>query len=825
MISVPLNDGWTVSPKRGLFDGLSGELAPAERVTLPHDAMLGLPRSADAPSGSHSGYFPGGAVEYTRTLELGARAGDGTATPDAVHTLVFDGVYRDAMVFVNDSFAAQSPSGYSRFAVRLDPFLRFDGPNEIRVEARAHRDSRWYSGLGIHRNVALVTGPLVHIALDGVRVSTPGVDDDGALIVAETTVVNDSLRTRTVFVSTAINDPDGAVIAEGRSPLTLLAGESGVVRERLWVEAPERWSPDSPALHTATATLSAADDGAPSDDTTTVTFGVRRVQLDPRHGLRINGETVKLRGACIHHDNGVIGARSIARAEERRIELLKQAGFNAVRSAHNPLSPELLDACDRLGMLVMDESFDMWLESKSRFDYSLAFPEWWERDLESMVAKDFNHPSVIFYSIGNEIPETGRPHGSRVGRLLAEKVHALDPTRFTTNSINGLVSVIRELPPMATADGATDADPGLAAPADINDAMTDMGSTMTELIASDLVTTRTEESFAAVDAAGLNYGDSRYVSDATAFPNRVIVGTETFNTRIGTTWPLVLENDHVIGDFTWTGFDYLGEAGIGRVDHTETGGAFDGTSGPFPWLLAWCGDIDLIGDRRPVSFYRELVFGLRTEPYLAVRRPRTDGLLPATGPWSWSDSVSSWSWAAASGTPVVVEVYTEPGADEVELLLDSRSLGVQPVSRQRALFTVGFEPGELVAVARTAGRETGRTALRSSEGPLVLTAGADRSSIRASDDDLAFVTISLAGTDGILRPDDDRTVTVAVDGPGVLLGLGSARPATEESYLGASHRSFDGRALAVVRPTATGTITVTVTAEGCTASATTITAG
>ncbi|SDY60963.1 glycoside hydrolase family 2 TIM barrel-domain containing protein [Herbiconiux ginsengi] len=792
MKSTPFNDGWSVTAKRGLFDGISGEPVAASTVTLPHDAMLSLERSADAPAGSHGAYFPGGAVEYTRSLQL--EAGE----IDTVHTLVFDAVYRDAMVFVNDHFAAQSPSGYSRFSVRLDPFLRFDAPNVIRVEARAHKDSRWYSGLGIHRNVALVTGPLVHIALDGVRVSTPDIDEAGGMIMAETTVTNDSLRTSTVAVTTAISAPDGTVIATGRSPITLLAGESGVVRERLWVASPALWSPDSPALHSATVAL---DDG----DTSTVAFGIRSLQLDPRHGLRINGTTVKLRGACIHHDNGIIGARSIARAEERRIELLKEAGFNAIRSAHNPASPELLDACDRLGMLVMDESFDMWHEAKSPFDYSLAFPEWWERDLESMVAKDFNHPSVIFYSIGNEIPETGRPHGSRLGRLLAEKVRSLDPTRFTTNSINGLVSVIRELPAL----GGGEAE----AVGDVNDAMTDMGSTMTELIASELVTDRTEESFAAVDVAGLNYGDSRYVSDAAEFPNRMIVGTETFNTRIDVGWPLVLANDHVIGDFTWTGFDYLGEAGIGRVDYTETGGAFDGTAGPFPWLLAWCGDIDITGHRRPASYYREVVFGLRSDPYIAVRRPRSDGLLPAAGPWSWSDTVSSWTWSIAHGTPVAVEVYSD--AEEIELLLDGESLGNTPVSGFRAAFTVGYRPGVLVAVARRSGVETGRFELHSSIGELVLSATSDRSIIRASDDDLAFVTITLAGPDGIVRPDDDRTVSVEVAGPGVLLGLGSARPATEESYLESRHRTFDGRALAVIRPTGGGQITVSVTADGC----------
>ena len=344
MRTTPLNDGWRVAPKRGLFDGVGGAPTPDRPVTLPHDAMLALDRTPYAPSGSHGAYFPGGAVEYTRELELEPGAAE------RVHVLVFDGVYRDAMVFVNDHFAAQRPSGYSRFAVRLDPFLRDDAPNTIRVESRAHRDSRWYSGLGIHRNVALATGPLVHLALDGIRVATPDLDDDGALVQVDATVANDSLRTATAVVSVEVEAPDGTVLARGRAPITLLPGESGTHRERLRLDAPARWDLDDPQLHRVRITV--VHDGV--EDAADARFGIRSLQLDPRHGLRLNGRTVKLRGACLHHDHGVIGARSIAAAEERRIARLKEAGFNAIRSAHNPLSPETLDACDRLGMLVMD---------------------------------------------------------------------------------------------------------------------------------------------------------------------------------------------------------------------------------------------------------------------------------------------------------------------------------------------------------------------------------------------------------------------------------------------------------------------------------------
>ena len=406
-------------------------------MTLPHDAIRDLPRSADSPEGSHTGYFPGGFFEYAKTFDVPAEYRDRTVTFE------FEGVYRDATVFINGDFAAQRPNGYTNFYVKADPFLRYGAPNTIRVQARAHRDTRWYTGAGIHRDTKLIVGDLVHVALDGVRITTPDVDAERAVVAVATTVENETRATRTVRVTTRIRDAGGAEVASGSAPVTLLPGAAAVARRAAlragrrrcgaWTRPPctprRRRSPTATARSTRSARR----------------FGIRTLRLDPQHGLRINGEPVLLRGACIHHDNGLLGAAAIARAEERRIEILKAAGFNAIRSAHNPISKATLDACDRLGMLVMDETFDMWTEAKSPFDYSLAFPEWWERDVEAMVAKDFNHPSVILYSIGNEIFETGRPIGSVWGRRLAEKIRSLDDTRFVTNGINHLLSVADRL--------------------------------------------------------------------------------------------------------------------------------------------------------------------------------------------------------------------------------------------------------------------------------------------------------------------------------------------------------------------------------------------
>lgn len=273
----------------------------------------------------------------------------------------------------------------------------------------------------------------------------------------------------------------------------------------------------------------------------------------------------------------------------------------------------MLEACDRIGMLVIDEAFDVWTESKSSFDYSLTFQEWWERDLEAMVLRDLNHPSVVLYSIGNEIPETGSPLGSEWGRRLAEKVRSLDPTRFVTNGINGFVSTIDHFADEFRRVTAAGEENG-----GVNEVMTSHADLQNEIARSSVVTERTAESFGVLDVAGMNYADARYPLDRELFPDRIILGSETFPPRIADNWSLILDSPQVIGDFTWTGFDYLGEVGIGRAQFSDSTPGF---TAPFPWIAAWCGDLDLTGFRRPASYYREIVFGLRTDPYIAVQRP------------------------------------------------------------------------------------------------------------------------------------------------------------------------------------------------------------
>jgi beta-galactosidase len=792
MTERSFNADWTVRAKTSIFAQLRAGGPAGTPVVLPHDALVGADRSPS--NAGAQAFYPGGAFEYVKTFDVPDEWRDRRVS------LVFHGAYRDAMVFVNDAFVAQRPDGYSEFVVEIDPYLRYGTRNTVRAEVRARDDSRWYTGAGLHRDVRLVVADLVHVEHRGITVTTTDVDDERAVVEVAMRVRNAGVVTQARQVDVSVDGPGGSTVARS-SPVTVRPGETAVVRVRLYVDDPVRWSVEHPHLYALRVALR---DGERAADEHRLSFGIRTLQLDPWHGLRINGSSVKLRGACVHHDNGILGMAGFARAEERKVELLKGAGFNAVRAAHAPFSEAFLAACDRLGMLVMDEAFDMWADSKSPLDYSLAFPEWWERDLEAMVAKDRNHPSVIMYSIGNEIPEVGDAHGAAQGRAMVEKIRALDSTRFVTNGINAMVAVMPEVLAMREEDrqaGRTRSD------ADgVNEIMAAGEQMMRRVIESPMVAERTAESFSVLDVAGWNYGDARYVMDREAFPDRVAVGTETFPNNIAANWALVSDLPHVIGDFTWTGLDYLGEVGVGRMQYADEPNSFEG---PYPWITAWCGDLDLVGARRPASFYREIVFGLRREPYIAVHRPENHDRVPVRGRWSWSDSISSWTWDVEAGTPIRVETYAD--ADEVELCLDGEPIGRSAIGETdpfTAVLEVAYHPGELTAIAYRDGVEAGRTSIRSATTGPRLVARADRETVIANHGDLAFIELELRDGQGTLITSSDRELTVSVDGPGVLQALGSGRPATTERYDTGRHTTFDGRALAVVRPTGPGTIRV-----------------
>ncbi|MDQ0577246.1 glycoside hydrolase family 2 TIM barrel-domain containing protein [Agromyces albus] len=784
-------------------DRYTGDPKDFVPVVLPHDAVLASGR-VDDPAQLASGYFPAGAWEYRTRFTAPEQWRDRHVV------LEFEAIYRSAAVFVNGNLAARQPAGATAIVVDLDRHLRFGAENEIVVEARANRDARWYTGGGIIRPVYLAIAPRVHIPLDGVAVTTPEHDGEASLVQVVTTVCNPELVPAMRRLETSIFDPSGEVVGVDAIRVSVPAGGTAEVSQRILVMAPQRWSVDSPALYRVDSTLSSvSDDG--QVDRSQVQFGIRSLHLDAARGLRINGKPVNLRGACVHADNGVIGAATFDRAEERRVEILKSAGFNAIRSAHQPMSRGMLDACDRLGMLVMDELTDVWTRSKSPEDGADQFLERWQADLKAMVAKDRNHPSVIIYSIGNEIPEAATRSGAELTRSMTAATRRLDPTRYVTAAVNGALFVM---------PGHVDIEPELLGGAsldeaeEINGRKLSLEEWMSALAVTEAVTELTEEAYGGPDIAGMNYQDSRYALDHRLYPNRVIVGSETFPTHIDRLWALVLEHSHVIGDFTWTGWDYLGEPGLGRM-HYRDDPAGGGPLGAYPFLTSGAGDIDITGERRPASYYREIVFGLRRVPYIVVRRPHTRGKAMKSAPWSWTDSISSWTWSDVGTEPLEVEVYSD--AAEVELFIDGRSLGRQPAGpghRYRALFAVEYTAGSLEAVAIREGVAAERTAVRTAESRRRLALTAERTALRGDGRDLAFIVVELVDAGGVRATDGDVEVEVRVDGPGALQGFGSAVMSTEESFADARHTLHDGRALAVVRPSGSGSITVTATAAG-----------
>lgn len=799
----PFNEGWAVKQRSSMFETMAGGRG-AISVTLPHDAMLAGGRSAESPGGSFSGYFDSGAWEYEKTFHA-TESWRGKRV-----TIEFEAVYRDARVFVNGAAAGQWANGYTGFYVELDRFLEYGQTNTIRVEAQANKDSRWYSGAGIFRPAHLLIGGLTHFTPTGLRVTTPTIDPEVAVVMVETDIVNEGYESKTYDLTLELQNGLGGIAARKTSRVTILAGDRLTSAERLYVRRPELWDVNNPTLYTARVVLTDGADGEIVDESTTV-FGIRQVSLDPVRGLQINGVALKLRGACVHHDNGILGAATHAEAEERRVRVLKQAGFNAIRSAHNPMSKAMLDACDRQGMLVMDETFDNWGTGKMDDDYSRRFLDWWERDVDALVAKDFNHPSVIMYSIGNEIPEVGTKHGARWARLMAARIREQDPHRFITNAINGM-SAARDLIPgvMASSDDATAKE--THENAGFNDLLGNFTDLMDKVIALPEVAERLIEDASVLDVVGLNYGDALYDADRDRFPDRIVVGAETFPAHIDRYWNLVKQDPRILGDFTWTGWDYLGETGIGRPIYPGEG---ESLASPFPGLTAGVGDIDIIGQRRPISYYREIVFGLRKEPYLAIQRPEHHDTPFTPRAWSWSDSVSTWSWPVEPGTPITAEAYAD--ADEVQFRVNGVLRATSPVGVDQAFIAraeLEYEPGTIEAIALSGGAVIGRFELRSAGEAVQLVAEVEGTDATSASE-LTYVTVRLVDSVGTTVVFDDRFIETNVTGPGVLAGLGTARASTTESFLHNGCTSFEGCALVAVRRNGMpGQVSLTIRSRG-----------
>ena len=693
MKRTPFTDGWEFARNGEAF-------AP---VVVPHDAMLGNRRGADAPAGSASGYYFGARYRYRKKFELSRTQARGTTL------LEFEGIYRDARLLINGIPAAAPPYGFVPFFVDVTGLVR-EGTNVIEVEAdnEAQPDCRWYSGGGIYRPVWLWTGGTSRIDPEGVRVTTTSLSP-------ATAHVSVTCTGGTPHVS--IIDDEGRVVAQGEGAEV----DFPIPHAKLW-------SDTSPALYrchvdlladepipemtTASSSVSAQGMllGIVSElprpavlDQAEVSFGIRMLEWGSE-GLFVNGRETLLRGGCIHCDNGVVGAASWPASERRRIRLLKQAGFNAVRIAHNPAPTALLEACDELGMYVMDEAWDMWFMRKDPHDYARHFLDWCDYDLRRLVTRDYNHPSVVMYSIGNEIADPIMGEGVELERSLVSLVRSLDPSRPVTCGFNLTMMVMERMGKgwYAQHDGDAEATPvgneGEPPRASLlfNLAAQTIGTGMTMAANLPGADALVSPALDALDIAGYNYAQARYKPDARKHPNRVVVGSETFPHKLPQNWALVKELPNVVGDFMWAGWDYLGEAGAGSWAYTAEEAGF---SKPWPWLIAGSGALDILGQPNAHAALAGAVWHTACAPAIMVRPVNIMDGKTYKATWRGSDAIPSWSWRGCEGTSTQVEVY-DGRAHSICLQLNGEEIATRRVRDFVARFQVEYRPGTLQAIAQ-----------------------------------------------------------------------------------------------------------------------------
>lgn len=684
--------------------------------------------------------------------------------------LRFEGVYMNSDVWFNGAKLGTHPYGYTPFTYDVTKLLK-PGPNTLAVKVNnVGRNSRWYSGSGIFRKVWLTVTGEVRVAENGIWVTTPDVSKSAAKVRVETTVENGGSAAKRVNVRVRLLDAEGAQAGEGRATATVNAGERSTATCEIKVTTPHLWSPNDPKLYRAAVSLEADQKAADSPE---ATFGIRKVEIDAANGLRINGEPFKMRGGCVHHDNGPLGSACIPRAEERRVETLKASGYNAIRTSHNPPSRDFLDACDRLGMMVIDEAFDCWESgNKNPDDYHVYFKEWWKRDLESMILRDRNHPSVILWSIGNEINERAEPHGVEIGAALRDAAHKLDPTRLVT--------------------------------AAICHAWDHPGATWKDM----------QPAFTYLDVGGYNYQWQQYAPDHAANPQRVMVGTESFPKEAWQNWDAVTKNSFVLGDFVWTAIDYLGESGIGHSSIAQ-GNSPDVFSPAYPWYNSYCGDIDLIGNKKPQSYFRDVVWD-RSKIEMAVQRPVPARYHERISQWGWSDELRSWTWPGHEGQPVNVRVYTK--GDRLALFVNGKQAGEKQLTEKdnlKAEFSIPYAPGELKAVAYDKGKEIGSITFKTAGKPYRLLVTPDRRQLEASRDALAYAMVQVLDESNNLIPDAVVPVTFDVTGAGELAAVANANPKDVASFRQPHRLTYHGVCCAIVRPKgAAGSVTIRVESEG-----------
>ena len=762
------------------------------KLDLPHDwSIEDLPNQIkDSISGPFSkasigkmatGFTVGGTAWYRKSFIIDKKDNDKTAY------LRFDGIYMNSDVWVNGKHVGNHPNGYTSFYYDITSYLNPAGEaNIVAVQVKNEgKNSRWYSGSGIYRHTWLTLVNPVHIGIWGIYITTPVAKEDSAKVNITTTLTGKGGGNAPVTLLLEIFDPSDKIVGKAKTKAAFNPGSKSDIGQKISIENPALWSLEKPNLYKARVTVFVNDKEV---DNVNTAFGIRSLNFDAKTGFSLNGKSVKLKGGCFHHDNGPLGSAAIDRAEERKIELLKKAGFNAIRCSHNPPSPYLLDVCDRLGMVVVDEFSDMWERPKaSPDDYSKYFKNNWKDDLTSIVFRDRNHPSVILWSIGNEIGEAPDTSGLRIAKNLTDEVRKLDPSRGVT------------------------------------EAMVDMSGIMTGKSGWD----KQAPHMKLLDVVGYNYAFSSYEEDHKKFPDRIIFGSETFPPSSLENWQIDEKLPYVIGNFKWTAMDYMGESGFGyprlipENSRIKEGADFEAIMpffNPDSWPLfnAYLGDLDLIGNPKTPYYYQHVVWG-DSKIEMFVHNPLPAGKKELTSMWGFPDELKSWSWPGHEGEKMKIHVYTR--CKLVRLELNGKIIGEQPVDDNESItatFEAPYEAGTLTARCYDNGIETASQTLKTTGKPASIRLTADRQTIHADGNDLSYVMVDIIDADGNVIPyADNIEVKFEISGNGEIAGLGNGNPADMTSFKRPVKKTFHGKCLAIIRPAGLpGTIVLKAAAEG-----------
>jgi beta-galactosidase len=689
--------------------------------------------------GRETGYTVGGIGWYRKLFHVNE------SEINRAYRIKFDGVYKDAEVWINGHKMGVHNNGYSPFEFDITEFIRPGEDNVLAVKvSNAGKNSRWYSGSGIYRHIWLVKSEKIYHDDRYCKIEYPRVDTAAASINFSVGVKNITSDTTLLRWLVQIEDANGDEVILQEKMINVYAGGPHTFNMKLNIEHAKLWSPDKPYLYTLHSSLFS---GLKPMDGHIVTFGLRSLDYSAENGLLINGEPTVLKGGNIQHDNGALGAKAFDAAEFRKVKLLKDAGYNAIRTVHNPPSSALLDACDQLGMMVIEEIFDVWRQACLPEDYHMYFDDNWKKDLTSTILRDRNHPSVIMWSIGDDIPERFDPGIEDMAEMLGNEIKKYDSRPVTAGIGKGSVDW-----------------------------------------------KQADNFFNVLDISGYNYQINSYAGDHNRVPSRVIFGSSSYPYQAWNYWESVLKYPFVIGDFVWSAFDYLGDAGLGW---------FSKQSEPevlYPWTTAYCGDLDISGNKRPQWYYRNTLWSNKPEVHLFIRNPKSTYGEREKIAWGWDDVSPFWTWKGYESLFFEAVVYTN--CTEVKLFSNGKEVAskeVTPAMKNTVTFLVPYEPGTLVAAGINNQKTETTSTLKTAGFPSVIVLKPSKNEMLADGQDLVFVDVEIHDDKGVLNPKYRIPLNFQVDGPGEIVGIGNGNPQNTESFQGPVKTTFDGKCQVIIR--------------------------